>query len=158
MASKDLQKVRTVSYEKALRYAIFLGWIGADRFYIGDTIRGILKALTLSFYGVFWIVDIIIIKSHKNDWGEWIGVKQAKRLEAQAVVDKHNEAKRVRDELASNGQCPICKSTKLTAVSETTNKHSKTASVFQILTQKYIPKDTIVSVTKRVCLNCGYTF
>ncbi len=158
MANKDVRKARTVTYEKALKYAIFLGWMGVDRFYLGDTIRGILKALTLSYCGVFWIVDIIIIKSHKDNWDEWIEAKQAKKVEAQAVKEKQLEAERLHDELASNGQCPRCKSTNLTAISETSNRKSKTASLFQMLDMKFVPNDKIVSVTKRVCLNCGYTF
>ena len=159
MASKNVQKARTVSYEKALWYAIFLGWIGVDRFYIGDTRRGILKAFTLSVGGFFWIVDILIIRSHKDNWDEWIRVKQAKNVEAQAVIERQKEAQRIHDELASNGQCPRCKSTNLTAVSETTNKLSGPAALYQLsdLT-KFVSRDKIVSVIKRVCLNCGYKF
>lgn len=159
MATKNVQKARTVTYEKALKYAIFLGWVGVDRFYLGDTIRGILKALTLSYCGVFWIVDIIVIRSHKDNWDEWIGAKQAKRAEAQAIIDEKKEAQRLHDELASNGQCPRCKSTNLTAVSETTSRLSAAGAVYQLSNwSKHVSKDTMVAVTKRVCLNCGYKF
>lgn len=152
MTSKKAKNVQNISYEKALRYAIFLGWIGVDRFYIGDMGRGILKAFTLSFYGIFWIVDILVIRDHKDDWDEWINAKWAKRMEAE-------EAKRLHEERAANGQCPKCKSTKLAAVSETTNKQSMTGALFQLSDlSKFVPNDTIVSVTKRVCLKCGYTF
>ena len=159
MATNDVLKARTVSYEKTLRYAIFLGLIGIDRFYLGDPVKGILKLLTLSCYGIFWIVDIIIIRSHKDDWDEWIESKQAKKVEAHASTDRLKEEKRIHDELASNGQCPRCKSMNLTAVSETKSRLSAAGAVYQLSNwNKYVPKDTMVAVTKRVCLNCGYQF
>lgn len=153
----------TVSYSTALKYAIFLGWIGADRFYIGDTVIGICKALTLSFYGLFWIVDIIIIRSHKDDWDEWIGDKQAKRThkkaETKAAIESRQEVAKLAKERAANGQCPECGSNNLTAVSETTNKLSFTGAMFQLSDlNKHVAADKIVSVTKRVCLNCGNKF
>ncbi len=153
----------SISYSKALKYSIFLGWIGADRFYIGDTVFGILKAISLSFYGVFWIVDILIIKSHKNDWDDWIGAKQAKRANkkaaAQAIKEKRLETQRLYKERTSNGQCPECTSTNLTAVSQTTNKLSAAGTLIQLSNpSKFIPNDKIVSKIKRVCLNCGHQF
>lgn len=159
MASKDIRSVRKVSYNTALKYAIFLGWIGADRFYLGDKGLGVLKAISLSFYGVFWIVDIIVIKSHESDWDEWIAAKQAKRASKEAVKEKRLEADKLHKERAANGQCPQCGSANLTAVSETTNKLSALGGLWQISNPtKYVPNDKIVSVIKRVCLNCGYQF
>ena len=34
-----------------------LGYLGADRFYMGQTGLGILKMLTLGAFGVWWLID-----------------------------------------------------------------------------------------------------
>ena len=152
MASNSKQNVQKLRYDKALKYAIFLGWIGADRFYLGDTVLGILKAFTLSFYGVFWLVDIIVIKSHKDDWDEWIGAKQEKQNRRKMSIQARLEAKKIEDERAANGKCPKCESTNLTAVAETKSSQTMTGAFL------HNTHDKISSVVKRVCLNCGYKF
>jgi TM2 domain-containing membrane protein YozV len=45
----------------ALILSIFLGWLGADRFYLGRPIMGIIKLFTLGGFGILWLVDIIRI-------------------------------------------------------------------------------------------------
>lgn len=45
----------------ALLLCIFLGGIGAHRFYVGKGGTGILYLLTFGFWGVGWIIDIISI-------------------------------------------------------------------------------------------------
>lgn len=45
----------------ALLLSIFLGGLGIDRFYLGYTGLGILKLLTAGGFGVWWLVDIILI-------------------------------------------------------------------------------------------------
>lgn len=45
----------------ALLLCIFLGFLGAHRFYVGKTGMGILYFLTVGLFGVGWIVDIILI-------------------------------------------------------------------------------------------------
>lgn len=148
---------KTISYEKARKYSLYLGWLGVDRFYIGDTGIGILK-LCLFCYFIPWFLDIFIIQSHKDNWDEWISTKQARRAIKKMVKEEQVEAEEVGRERAANGQCPKCGSSNLTAVSETTNKQSKLAATFQLLDAKFIPNDKIESTTKRVCLNCGNTF
>ena len=138
-------------------YSLYLGWLGVDRFYIGDTGIGILK-LCLFCYFIPWFLDIFIIHSHRDNWDEWISAKQEKRASKKMVKEEQVEAEEVGRERAANGRCPKCGSSNLTAVSETTNKQSKLAATFQILDAKFIPNDKIVSTTKRVCLNCGNSF
>lgn len=46
----------------ALSLSIFLGCLGLDRFYIQDYIIGIVKLVTGGGCGLWWLIDIFIIK------------------------------------------------------------------------------------------------
>lgn len=154
------QNTQAVNYDTALKYSVLLGWLGVDRFYIGDKGMGILKICLFFFLLVVpWLIDIAIIRSHKDDWEEWIAGKQAKRANLQAAKDEQLQIEALGKERESNGQCPKCGSNNLTAVSETTNRHSGAATIWQLANMnKLVSADKIVSVTKRVCLNCGHKF
>ena len=45
----------------ALILSIFLGSLGVDRFYIGKIGTGILKLITFGGFGIWWLVDLIMI-------------------------------------------------------------------------------------------------
>lgn len=45
----------------ALLLSIFLGELGIDRFYLGYVGTGILKLITAGGFGVWWLIDIILI-------------------------------------------------------------------------------------------------
>ena len=45
----------------AIILSIFLGWLGVDRFYLSYTGLGILKLLTCGGWGIWWVIDIILI-------------------------------------------------------------------------------------------------
>jgi TM2 domain-containing membrane protein YozV len=51
------------SWRVALLLSLFLGFFGADRFYIGRTRSAIVKLLILGGYGVWWLSDFILIAS-----------------------------------------------------------------------------------------------
>lgn len=58
------------SWYITLMLAIFLGWFGLDRFYIGRYKAGWLKLFTLGGLGIWWLLDIILIGSEyrKDRW------------------------------------------------------------------------------------------
>ncbi len=45
----------------ALVLSIFLGELGIDRFYLGYTGLGVLKLITAGGFGVWWLIDIVLI-------------------------------------------------------------------------------------------------
>ena len=56
------------SYSTALLLSFFLGYLGVDRFYLGQTGLGIGKLLTFGGCGIWSLIDFILIAMHKvND-------------------------------------------------------------------------------------------
>ena len=49
----------------ALLLCIFLGWLGAHRFYVGKIGTGILSLVTLGGLGIWNLIDLIIIIMQK---------------------------------------------------------------------------------------------
>jgi hypothetical protein len=41
--------------------SFFVGWLGIDRFYLGYTGLGILKLITFGGFGIWYIIDLILI-------------------------------------------------------------------------------------------------
>lgn len=54
---------RKVNWLLALLISIFFGTLGVDRFIMGQVGLGILKLITFGGFGVWWLVDIILIAS-----------------------------------------------------------------------------------------------
>ena len=55
----------------ALLLSIFLGSLGIDRFYLGKIGTGILKLITLGAFGIWWLIDLILIATKKMPGVEW---------------------------------------------------------------------------------------
>lgn len=53
------------SYLTALLLSIFIGGLGADRFYIGHTGLGVAKLLTLGGCGIWHLIDVILFATRK---------------------------------------------------------------------------------------------
>ena len=49
----------------ALILSIFLGELGIDRFYLGYIGTGILKLITCGGFGIWWLIDLIMIATGK---------------------------------------------------------------------------------------------
>lgn len=45
----------------AILLSLFTGEFGIDRFYLGRTKTGILKLLTFGGFGIWWLIDLILI-------------------------------------------------------------------------------------------------
>lgn len=57
----------------ALLLSILVGSLGIDRFYMGYIGLGILKLITLGGFGIWWLIDLILVAT-KHDFAKvnWV--------------------------------------------------------------------------------------
>ena len=57
----------------ALLLSVFVGSLGVDRFYMGYIGTGILKLITFGGFGIWWLIDLILIAT-KHDFAKvnWV--------------------------------------------------------------------------------------
>lgn len=66
------RKVQQKKWGVALVLAIFFGWLGVDRFYLGHIGVGLLKLFTFGLFGIMWVIDIILIAvKHNFSYVRW---------------------------------------------------------------------------------------
>lgn len=58
-----IQSIQLKDPQTSLLVSIFVGYLGIDRFIIGDTGLGVGKLLTCGGFYVWWIVDIFMIQA-----------------------------------------------------------------------------------------------
>ncbi|KAF9168878.1 hypothetical protein BGZ80_004996 [Entomortierella chlamydospora] len=61
MGKKDHICESDRSYPIAILLSIFFGYVGIDRFYLGYIISSLLKLITAGGFGIWYIIDIILI-------------------------------------------------------------------------------------------------
>jgi TM2 domain-containing membrane protein YozV len=64
--SSKTDEVLDRSWLTALMLSIFLGSLGIDRFYMGHIGLGILKLFLAGGFGVWWLIDLILIAARHN--------------------------------------------------------------------------------------------
>lgn len=58
--------MKEVNWVLALVMSIIFGQLGVDRFIMGHVGLGILKLITFGGFGIWWIVDVILIATKYN--------------------------------------------------------------------------------------------
>lgn len=58
-----MSEPRNVNWIFALLMSIFFGTLGVDRFILGHIGLGLLKLITMGGFGIWWLIDLILIAS-----------------------------------------------------------------------------------------------
>jgi len=58
--------LKEVNWVLALIMSIVFGQLGVDRFIMGHVGLGILKLITFGGFGIWWIIDVILIATKYN--------------------------------------------------------------------------------------------
>ena len=61
MSSNQLEELKMKSKTTAILLSVFLGSLGVDRFYLGYIGLGIVKLLTIGGFGIWYLIDLILI-------------------------------------------------------------------------------------------------
>jgi TM2 domain-containing membrane protein YozV len=70
---KKVKKETKVNWVLCLLMSIFFGTLGVDRFIMGYTGTGLLKLFTFGGFGIWWLIDLILIATkHKFNNVKWV--------------------------------------------------------------------------------------
>lgn len=68
-----ISQKQPVNWIVTLLFSIFLGNLGIDRFIMGHIWLGLLKLITCGGFGIWWLVDVILIATkHPFQHVEWV--------------------------------------------------------------------------------------
>lgn len=68
-----MNQVRDVNWLLALLLSLFFGSLGVDRFVMGHVGLGLLKLFTMGGFGIWWLIDVILIATKYQFKGvHWI--------------------------------------------------------------------------------------
>ena len=68
-----MREYRRLNWIVTLVMSIVFGTLGVDRFMMGQVFLGILKLITFGGFGIWWLVDIILIATkHKFKDIVWV--------------------------------------------------------------------------------------
>lgn len=56
-----MRKTRNIHWLFTLLISIFFGTLGIDRFVLGHVWLGLLKLITAGGFGIWWLIDVILI-------------------------------------------------------------------------------------------------
>jgi TM2 domain-containing membrane protein YozV len=63
----DIVQNETLNPVALFGWNIWLGWLGVDRFIVGDILAGVLKLLTLGGLGLWQIIDCFLIGNRTRE-------------------------------------------------------------------------------------------
>ncbi|MCP1122599.1 TM2 domain-containing protein [Bacillus sp. 3103sda1] len=69
---------------------IFLGWLGAGRFYVGDIGMGILNLLTIGGFGFLWVIDLFLLSGRVDYKNAMFMARQASAQASSTNVNNNN--------------------------------------------------------------------
>ncbi len=67
------KKIVKVNWMLCLIMSVVFGSVGVDRFLMGKVGTGIIKLVTLGGFGIWWLIDVILIATkHKFEGVKWV--------------------------------------------------------------------------------------
>jgi len=68
----SMKKEREVNWVLCLVMSVVFGSLGVDRFLMGKIGTGILKLITFGGFGIWWLIDVVLIATkHKYKGVKW---------------------------------------------------------------------------------------
>lgn len=67
------KKVVKVNWMLCLIMSVVFGTLGVDRFLMGKVFTGVVKLVTLGGFGIWWLIDVILIATkYKYEGVKWV--------------------------------------------------------------------------------------